>query len=829
MRLPAAVRTLGRARGYALLAVLTLALAVGANLVVFTLVNALWLRPRPVADPDRVVVISNRSVPGSLIDSIRTERLESLRAISIFESLAGQVNTAGLMGGYRVTARLDPVGRDVETAAVTHEYFSVLGLQIRGRDFTGDDDRAGAPPTAIVSDRLWRTAFGARSDIIGSTVRSSHGPIRLAGVAPAGFHGARLGEQFDVWVPRAAAPVLGTSADVVTASPDDGAVMLKLMPLLGLARLRPGVTPAQAEQHLTALDPKARYVVRPLAGVYGSPARATVTLDEGTVIRIVAVTSGLVLLAGCATLAALVLVHYERRRRELAIRLAIGSSRRRLAARLTMELLVLAAAGTGLAVLIAGWSLAALPALTLPGGVDLDRLDLRTDGRVVTVAASVSALAMLLAGGVPLIRFSRPALALSLTAGAGTAAPTSLRFRRALLATHAGATLVVLVAAGLFVQTMRYGFGAGAGFDVDRTLFLGVQPGVAEFFDPREGPSQPGMEARKRAAYLRLLEDLAALPGVSAVAVGSAPLRPDADQPPSLRLVVDGQERQPPFGMIVTDPAFSQAIGLPILAGRGLTLGDGSSAALVTSAFASAIWPDATPIGRHFARQIPVPRSAPRLETYEVVGVVPDFVSGSLRTGGRAGVILARGRDEAFRSIGLGVVVGTTARADELKPRIERLAADVFPKASRLTVESGADLVARDLGRARLGAWFFSGFGAIALGLGLAGVFGLVAYLAEARRRELGIRMALGAEPGRLVRSAIGTGLVPVAIGVVAGLVVAALLARSVESLLHGVSALDPLSYTAAGLLLLAGAAAAGAFAAWRIRRVSPMDALRVE
>jgi hypothetical protein len=296
-----------------------------------------------------------------------------------------------------------------------------------------------------------------------------------------------------------------------------------------------------------------------------------------------------------------------------------------------------------------------------------------------------------------------------------------------------------------------------------------------------------------------------------------------------MRISVDGQERQPPFGLIMADPAFSQAIGLPILAGRGLTARDGPSAALVTASFASAVWPDSTPIGRQFARRIPMPREASRLQTYDVVGVVPDFVSGSVRTGGRAGVILARSRDEAFRGIGLSVVLGTDVPAGALKTQVARIAAGLFPNAARVTVESGADLAARDLGRARLGAWFFSGFGAIALGLGLAGVFGLVAYLAEARRRELGIRMALGAAPGGLVRSAMGTGLLPVAIGVAVGLVVAALLARGVASLLYGVSPLDPLSYTAAGTLLLAGAAGAGALAAWRIRRISPMDALRVD
>jgi predicted permease len=834
MRVPASGRTLLRAPGYSALVIVTLALAVGANVVVFTLVNALWLRPPPVADPGRVVLISTLVVNSDAInDMVRRDRLDRLRELPVFESVAGQVADGGLMGEYRPRLVLDRVGRAVEAAGVTHEYFSTLGIPITGRDFTAADDRADAAPTAIISDRLWRSAFGARVDLVGTMVPSSHGSVQIVGVAAAGFQGARRGERFDIWVPSRLVLRLGSFRPALGIATDSVPSILGMTPFVGLARLRPGMTVPQAADSVSTADPRARLVVRPLGEIYASPTQPSRAVDELLVLRVVTLTAGLVLIAGCVTLAAIVLVHYERRRPELAVRLALGASRRRLTGRLASELGVLALAGMGAALLIARWALASLPALQLPGGVQIERLDLGLDEPAFAVATILALIAMLAAGLLPLLRFTRPALATNLTSGWTTGSPASLRFRRVLLAIHAAATLVVLVGAGLFVQTMRHGFNRAAGFAVDRTLFLSVQPSAAEFLDPRDGGDQAAMDTRKRAAYERLVSELASLPAVRAVAIGAAPIRPDAsDAPAPSTVYVDGAETRHLIQFTSGGEGYASALGVRMLAGRELGAADWrTEAVLVTRSFAQSLWPDGAWLGRRFERRSGSSKANPDGERqgHQVVGVIDDLPFGSVRSQTRAGIVTPATVDRAMLSTGLSVIVGTQGPADTARVPVIHVAQRLFPSAVKLSIDSGRDLVARDLGRQQLGAWFFSGFGIVAIGLGVAGVFGLVAYLAESRRRELGVRIALGATPARLLRSAVGTGLWPIAVGTAGGLSIAAWFAHTVDSLLLGVGRLDALTYAGAGALMIACALAAGLIAARRVRRISPMDALRAE
>jgi len=333
------------------------------------------------------------------------------------------------------------------------------------------------------------------------------------------------------------------------------------------------------------------------------------------------------------------------------------------------------------------------------------------------------------------------------------------------------------------------------------------------------------MTARRRAAYERMLADLSALPGARAVAIGSGPVWPRPGEPSGpMVLRIDGVEREHRVGFSTGGAGYAGALGLSILAGRDFiaTDADGSSV-LVTRSLGGALWGAATAVGRRFERVGRVTRS------FDVVGVVEDFVQGSMQHDLRAGVVQLRTIDDALRGVQLGIAMGTWEPSDTLKPQVISAATRIFPSASTLRVESGRELIARDLGRQRLGAWFFSGFGLVALVIGLAGVFGLVAYLAESRRREIGVRMALGATPGALVRGAVGTGLLPVAIGTFAGLGSAALLARAVASLLIGIGPLDVFTYLGGGALMLTSALGAGLVAALRIRRISPMDALRAE
>jgi putative ABC transport system permease protein len=804
---------------YVAFAMTSLSLAVGATLFVFTVVNALWLRPLPFPNPDRLVMLVGAR--GGSSESGAFTGLETPGRWPAFEAVAGQVVTSGNQADLRPQVVFGQVGHEVETIGVTSQYFRLLGLAVRGRDFTRDDNRPVAEPVAIISDRLWSQAFGRQSDAIGAVAAATPFPIRIIGVAPPDFEGARRGEHADLWIPSSLVPRVAPAQDVSMFS-DDG------VPGLVLARLHPGQTPSEAKRRLLqdAISDRDReykdnhYVV-PLTEVFGTSDARTIVIREQRAGIVVAGLAGLVLIAGCATLMALVLVHYERRRRELAIRIALGASRRRLIAELSGELVWLVVGGTAGAVLIAVWSVRALPALSLPGGVDLGRLDLSIDWRVLCAGLSTTVLTLVAAALMPVSRFTRANLAGELIAPGSTTPASSQRLRQALLGLHVAATIVVLVAAGLFVRAVIYGFSAGPGFEIDRTAYLEVRvvPPSVSFRADRDPAAWLAVVAENTR---RVQDALRSLPGVEAVAMGYSPIGPD---PASYVLApktveTSGELRELRVGMLTGSADLLIALGVPTLKGRALTAADVTARpipAVVTASLARSLWPSDDPLGQ-------VVSFGGRFGRYAVVGIAPDFVYGSLNQAFDGVVVTARG---PFGSQAPFVVRGS--RPDMLVQPIRKLVKEIVPDAPRVVVSTGREIVARDLGRQRLGAWFFSGFGLIALVLGAGGVFGLVAYLAESRRREFGVRLALGATPGDLVWRGVAAGLAPVSTGASGGLLLSALVARVFVSMLPGLSALDPLTYASVAILMVGCASAAGLAAAWRLRRVAPGDALRAE
>jgi MacB-like periplasmic core domain len=383
------------------------------------------------------------------------------------------------------------------------------------------------------------------------------------------------------------------------------------------------------------------------------------------------------------------------------------------------------------------------------------------------------------------------------------------------------ATIVVLVAAGLFVRAVIHGFGGGPGFDVDQTVYVQVQV-VPPFLSSGTDFNAPDDTIAENTR--RLKEALRSLPGVEDVALGPSPIGPD---PASFVLApktveIRDQRRELRVGVLTGSPELLAALGVPILRGRPLTSEDASvnpRPAVLTASLARTLWPANDPLGQVLSLGF-------RQCTCTVVGIVADFVYGSL-TQESAGVVVtvnakaARGMEPRF--------VVRTRRPDMLVQPIRKLVTDVVPDAARLVVSTGREIVAQDLGRQRLGAWFFSGFGLVALMLGAGGVFGLVAYLAESRRREFGVRLAVGAMPRDLVCSGVAAGLVPVSIGAAIGLLLSALIAGAFVSWLPGLSALDPLTYASVAIVMVGSAATASLAAAWRLRRIMPCDALRVE
>jgi putative ABC transport system permease protein len=782
--------------GYLALTTGVVALAVGVNLIVFTIVNALWLRPLPVADADRLVTL-----PMSPYLRVDTDWLRG----GFGEDVAGQV-LSDRLGAFRLA--FDGVGRTLETIGVTSRYFRVLGVRIHGRDFTPDDDRRGAEPVAILSHRTWVNDFGRRADIIGTVVPATPVSVRVIGIAAPGFEGARRGDRGDVWIPANVAPrLLSTEIDWSLS-------------LLAIARLPSGRSLTDVEQHLRQTHPSeregARLELLPLSAVFGTPESRTIVIREESTFKVVAGLALIVLAGGCVTLAALMLVHYERRRPEFAIKAALGASRGRIVRDLSSEVLLIAVTGTAAALLVAYAGLRLIPALSLPGGVDLGRLDLSFDWRVVTAAGSATLLTLAGAASLPAFHATRRRLAGdALASSALTPSSASQRLRQTLLAAQVAAAIVVLVSAGLFVRAVAHGFGKAPGFDIDRTLFV-----TAQILSPLKNYGAD-MLPLTAARTVRVREAIGSIPGVDDVAYGTPPIDPGLIRlRRPIAIETEGVTHEGFVGALAGSPQLLSTLGVPILAGRGLQPGDESGRpvpAVVTASLAYRLSPSTSPLGK-------VLTTSWRGGQLTIVGIAPDFVFGSLAR--PASGVVIRVVDDTFYGLEARYVVRAD-RPEQMVEPIRQAAQAAVPDAPWIKVATGRDIIARDMGRQRLGAWFFSWFGLTALMLAIGGVFGLVAYLAESRQREFGVRLALGATPADLLRLGMKAALTPVAAGVAIGCVLGGVVSGLFVSLLSGVSPVDPVTYAGVALTMLTCASAAALTAAWRLRRMMPTDALR--
>lgn len=784
-----------------------LAFTVGLNVVVFAFVNALWLRPPPVKEPERVVAVLGVSYRAGLPPNF-----------AAFERVAHQVATHS---GLEPNLEFVDVPRSLEVMGVTSGYFELFGLEIRGRDFIEDDDRPGAEPVAIISDRLWSQVFGRRAGIIGTIVPARPISVRIIGVAPRGFEGAQRGERTDVWVPRfllpgvlrvpPQAPTLSSvpGASVTTGGNSGSGPDLPTLPLVPWARLAPGDTVADADRRVKEIVSRAS--VAPLSEVFGTPTRRTVLIREGNTAGVVAGLAMLVLLGGCAALASLILVHYERRRNEFGIRSALGASPARLVRLLGRELVGIGLAGTIGALLIANLTRLALPFLdlSLPAGIDLARLDLSFDWRVLVAGLGMTTITVVLAASLPIARVTQRRVAGELlSAHATTASITSQRIRQGLLAVLVGATVVVLVAAALFIRSVDHAFGDTAGFDVERTVFVAV-------------PVTPPVTFRSyefQAARSRMVRDaLRGIPGVDSVALGMSPISDSAVSQLRQTMAVrtGGATHELRTSLLGGSPDLLSTLGIPIVLGRGLTPSDLNAQpvpTVVTESMARKLWPEKGPLGQRIGDG-----------RYIVVGVARDFAFGSLAHPAEGVLVVPRDDQSAVARFAIRSVRSDPSLPEEIRRMLRKL----LPDTAAATVVTGREVVARDIGRQRLAVWFFSGFGLVALVVGVGSVFGLVAYLADSRRREFAIRLALGATPRELIWYGIATALIPVAAGVVSGLAVAAVVARVFGALLVGVSPVDGLTYGAVATAVLGAGSGAALLAAWRLRGLRPAETLR--
>ena len=805
-------RLLWKQPGFTAAAVASLALGVGANTTIFSLVDALFLRALPVAAPGRLVSIftNDQKNPGFIPSA--HQNWKDLRDQN--QSFAGVL-------GYDWAGMNVVVGQGEPIVLVgqmaSGNYFDVLGVRAaRGRTFSPEDDQEGAGrPVVVLSDHFWRERLGADRGAVGRTISINSHPFTVIGIAPAAFTGTDVGVRPELWVPMAMNRQIRPDPSANWYGQRRG------LTIQIIARLKPGLGLGQAQVEATALSrrlehdfPKENrgrsFKVVPLATLNPN-ARQGVVASSALLLTVV----GLVLLIACANVANLLLARASARCKEIAVRLSVGAGRSRLVRQLLTESLLLSLLGGACGLLLAAWAnhllSGVLPTLRLPIKADLQ---LGIDGRVLAFTLGLSLATGLLFGLVPALQTSRPELvtALKSKAAPGGAPGRRLAGRNLLVAGQVALSLVALIAAGLFLRSLGAAQQADPGFDADRLLRLGFDLG-------RQGYD----EARGRTFTRQLTERIAALPGVAAATVAqAAPFQGSI----SRSLFLDSQEKTDDTGILIevnaVAPRYFETVGVPILRGRALSAADREGAprvAVVNQFMVDQFLAGKDPIGQRF-------HFFGDSESIEIVGVARTAKYNAIDEDPQPYVYLPL---EQRYSGNLALVVRTAADPATVLTTVEREVHTLdkqLPLAAPATLRQVLD---DDLWAPRLGAALLGLFGGLALLLAAVGIYGVMAFSVAQRAREIGVRMALGAQPGRVLRLVLSQGMAIVAIGLATGLVAAFFATRLTQNLLFGISPTDPLAFTMTSLLLAAVALAATLLPARRATTVDPVVVLKEE
>ncbi|HEX7118560.1 MAG TPA: ABC transporter permease [Longimicrobiales bacterium] len=802
-----AVRNLGRHPGFFAVAVLTLALGIGANSGIFSVVNAVLLRPLEYREPDRLVFIHSQ-FPTLGFDEFwisppeyreLQERARSYEAIGAWRT--GSSSISGIEEPIRV-----------RSARASAEFFTALGVPpLVGRAYTVEEDLPGAPAVAVLSHRVWREVFGGDPSIVGGRVEIDGESRTVVGVMPPGFDIEDAG--VDVWLPLALEP-----------NPTNrGSHYLNLV-----GRLAPGATLERARAELGALlagwgavnpgvhvpnDSTHRVVVKPLAEALVGEVRPALLLLLGAV--------GLVLLIACANVANLLLARAESRQKEIVVRAALGAGRWRLARQFLTESILLALVGGGIGLFL-GYGGVRLLLATSAGSVPrADGIGLDVPVLVFTLVVSVVTGAIF--GLAPMLHLSQRVMAVSLKeSGQRTTAAAGRRhLRRLLVVSEIALALVLVVGSGLLLRSFAALQEVDPGFDPAHLLTF-------QLFLPESRYPEP----ESRAAFFEALTDrLEALPGVEAATAmtGLPPVREvnandtefEGKQP-----TPEGPAHNVDYYQVVAADYF-EAMRIPILRGRAFDAGDDAAAtpvAIINETLAKVFYPGEDPLGQRIR-----PSGFPTWFT--IVGVAKDVKQGGLseETGTELYFYYPQIAGVGYGPQTMNVVVRTTrpplSLAGEVRRTVRALDA-TLPLAGLKTMEAN---LAGSVSRPRFLMLLLTIFAAIALSLAAVGTYGLLSYSVAERGREIGIRMALGAEARSVVALVLREGVALAGTGLALGLVGSLALARLLASLLFGVSSADPATYLVAPTVLLTAALAACVIPARRAATVDPMVALREE
>jgi predicted permease len=850
-----AVRTFLKNPGFALLAILTLALGIGANTAIFTVLDSVLLRSLPVPEPQQLVVLTNPDAHGMSNGSESGDR--GLLAYSEFEYLRDHNEVfSGIFAADSTLAQLSvtipnspsgssasdlPAAQDsARIRMVSGDYFPTLGIRpIIGHAFGPEVDRTrNSSPVAVISHAFWRQRFGADPQVLGRKIQVHQTSFEIIGVAPAGFFGETVGEAPDIWVPMTMQEAIYPGDDLLTAFA--AGTIDQRMWLQVMARLKPGVTLAQANANVNVVFPgyvSASALRYKLSGddlkaysdqkidvQHGGRGASTMHNTFGEPLKLLMALVALVLLIACANLANLLLARGAARQREFAVRLSIGAGRGRLIRQLLTESFLLAMLGAALGVVLAQWADSVLLRMVSPTGSvgqEAIQLSLRPDARVLAFTFAVAILTALLFGLIPALRATRLDLSPMLKSG-GSGATVEGHSRRfpvgkILVVTQVSISLVLLVAAGLFVRSLQRLSEVKLGYKTERLLLFRVRPIPAGYKD---------------AAIPRVLQDLLdkfkAVPGVSVATLSSNGLfaHSESADPISVEGYIPKPGEFPHSRMDQVGPDYFSVVGMPILSGRGITAqdsGNGPRVAVINQAFAKQFFPNTNPIGKRVTDTYPGnPASA------EIVGVVADAKYNSLRE-----ETPTRLYNPIFNPLwpeqSAYFEIRTSADPATVSAALRAVVHNTNSAIPEIEIHTMSGLIDDSLQTDHFVAQLSTAFGLLAIILASVGLYGIMAFTVARRTRDIGIRMALGAGRSKIVRQVLNETLILMVIGIAVGVPIALAGTRLIKSMLFGLGAVDPVAIIAACMILAVIAGLAGYIPARRASQVDPMVALRYE
>jgi predicted permease len=796
--------------GFTLAAVLCLALGAGANVTVFGLVNAVLFRAMPgIKQPDRLVAIG-RTENGDGFDASSypnyrdyRDRSETLSGVACYRSMPLSLSAA------EFTER-------VQGAMASGDYFSVLGVDMSaGRALEPQDDNTpGGHPVAVISHGLWQSRFGSDPATVGQTINLNAHQFTIVGVAAAGFKGTEIGAVVDVWVPLMMQPQMMPRPEDILSQRDASWLQI-------IGRLKPTATLSEAQQDLELLASQLKQAypaehgktqgIRVSSGIGLDPAdREEASLFLGIIMLV----AGLVLVIACANIAGLLLVRVASRRREIAIRLAMGATRGRIISLFLVESMMLALAGTAAGWLVSLWArdgfLSLFSQALSPAGLDLS-LDLT----VVGFTAGLSIAAGLLFGLPPALQASKPDLIPELKDATAVGGFRQARLQRAFLVAQIAMSTLLLISAGLLVRTLEKVSAIDPGFEVKNLLAVSLDL-KAHGYDEEKG----------RSFYQQLTERVAGMPGVTSASLGV--MLPLGWGSFDRAVFIDGHPPQQSGRPLTVDnnivtSGYLETMRIPLLAGRDFDSRDGANAAgtvIINETMARRFWPNESPIGKRF--EVGGVRRAP----VEIIGVARDTKHRTLQEEPRPVMYLPflqhynhqmvlHARTSAEPSTVLGALRDEVGKLDpslpifEIKTLAQRLSESIWPQRTMGTLVSI--------------------LGILALLLAAMGLYGTVSHSVAQRTREIGVRIALGAQADDVMRLVLRNGMGPALLGVIVGLASAVAGTRIIASLLYGVNAQDPVTFLVIAFLLGGVALIACYIPARKAAKVDPMVALRYE